>query len=401
MKTTACRLCGKAEVSVLRDFGPQPLCNRYLTAQDESEYAHPLRLGQCGACGLVQLDQFPPSGQVLSRFNWITYREPEGHLDVLADVLGRLPGITTKSVFCGTTFKDDSLLDRMEKKGFNRRWRVDPQKDLGVENPRAGLETIQEKLDCDAARKIAGARGRADVVIARHILEHAHDPRRFMDAVKELAAPGGYVVFEAPACERVMEKNDFGGVWEEHILYFTAETFKRAFTAAGLSLAEFITYPYFLEDSLVGVARLKAEPAKPVSAEILGREISRARAYARGLDKTRLEFQGLLGESAHRGQAALFGAGHRSATFINLLGLKDLIGFVVDDDPNKRGLLMPGSRLPILESSALCEKGVKLCLLNLSCESEAKVVKNNAPFLEQGGKFVSIFPDSPYALKTV
>lgn len=397
MKTAACRLCGKPDLSILLDFGSQPLCNRYLKGEDEAEYAHPLRLGQCAACGLVQLDEPAPSGQVLSRFDWITYREPEGHLDDLAGVLARLPGVAAQSVFCGVTFKDDTLLDRMEKKGFGRRWRLDPKKDLGIDNPRAGLETIQEKLDPEAARRIAGARGRADVVIARHILEHAHDPRRFVEAVKELAAPGGYVVFEAPACERVMEKNDFGGVWEEHVLYFTGETFKRMFSAAGLSLAEFKIYPYFLEDSLVGVARLTPGAPKPILEDVLRKEIARARAYAQGLSQAREEFRGLLGPGS---KAALFGAGHRSATFINLLGLKDLISFVVDDDPNKRGLLMPGSRLPILESSALCEKGVKLCLLNLSPESEAKVVKNNAPFLEQGGKFVSIFADSPYALKT-
>ena len=84
---------------------------------------------------------------------------------------------------------------------------------------------------------------------------------------------------------------------------------------------------------------------------------------------------------------------------VNLLGLKDLLGFVVDDDPNKKGLLMPGSHLPISGSAALLERGVALCLLNMSPESEEKVVAKNKAFLEAGGTFASVFPESRYALE--
>ena len=44
----------------------------------------------------------------------------------------------------------------------------------------------------------------------------------------------------------------------------------------------------------------------------------------------------------------MLGAGHLSGAFINLYGLAEQIEFVADDNPNKQGLLMPGSRLPIL-----------------------------------------------------
>jgi hypothetical protein len=43
----------------------------------------------------------------------------------------------------------------------------------------------------------------------------------------------------------------------------------------------------------------------------------------------------------------MFGADHLACTFVNLLGLKDVVRFVADDNPHKLGLFMPGSRLPI------------------------------------------------------
>src|SRR5438093_54758 len=80
-----------------------------------------------------------------------------------------------------------------------------------------GVETIQDKLTLAQARQIAARRGETDVIIARHILEHAHDLHAFIEAVRALAKPGGYVLFEVPDCTLAFEKQDITTLWEEHI----------------------------------------------------------------------------------------------------------------------------------------------------------------------------------------
>jgi hypothetical protein len=72
--------------------------------------------------------------------------------------------------------------------------------------------------------------------------------------------------------------------------------------------------------------------------------------------------------------------------------IKDYIDFIVDDDPNKQSIYMPGSSLPVKESDSLINEGIKLCLLSLSPESEEKVLNHNMNFVENGGVFSSIFP---------
>jgi pyrroline-5-carboxylate reductase len=99
------------------------------------------------------------------------------------------------------------------------------------------------------------------------------------------------------------------------------------------------------------------------------------------------------------GKIALFGAGHMGCTFVNLLQLQNLVDFFVDDNPDKAGLYMPGSRLPIYPSSALLGREIKLCLLSLNPAIEEKVIQKNRAFLDAGGRFVSIFPGSNNALK--
>jgi hypothetical protein len=127
-------------------------------------------------------------------------------------------------------------------------------------------------------------------------------------------------------------------------------------------------------------------------------EKSRLAAFSRGFSDRRQAMRQLLQEWRRAGKIAVFGAGHQSVMFINLLGVADLIDFVVDDDPHKLGLRLPGSRLPIVASANLANGEVKLCLSSLSVESEIKVVQKLSRFFEEGGSFASIFPVRPETL---
>ena len=60
------------------------------------------------------------------------------------------------------------------------------------------------------------------------------------------------------------------------------------------------------------------------------------------------------------GPVAVLGAGHLACAFINYLRVGEHVSFVVDDNPHKHGLRMPGSRLPIRGASALLEERVAL-----------------------------------------
>ena len=84
--------------------------------------------------------------------------------------------------------------------------------------------------------------------------------------------------------------------------------------------------------------------------------------------------------------------------FLNLMEIGEFIDFVVDDFPEKRGLYMPGSKLPIVGSQEMIGKDIRLCLTSLNMESEQKVIQKNQEFIESGGTFASIFPSSSIAL---
>ncbi len=396
-----CRICNEVTVVELLDLGMHPISNRFLADLAAEEDLHPMVIGQCNVCGLVQLINPVPADELLSPYEWITYNEPERHLDQLVDVISTLPGISGDATICGISYKDDSTLARFKQRGFDHAWRIDTDSDLGITDAGAGIETIQDRLCFELASTLWQKYGAPDVVIARHILEHAYDTPRFMEALSRLVKPTGYVVLEVPDCTRVLKTLDYSTIWEEHILYFTLETFQNCFCLGGFSLDRLMCYPYPYEDSLVGIARPQREttPAFP-SENVLENEKQRAQDFAQGLSQRRYALSRFLREyRKSRGKIAMFGAGHLACMFINVMGLAGDITFVVDDHPHKRGLFMPGSRLPIHSSDVLIEENVKLCLTSLTPESEEKVIENNQAFVDQGGEFASIFPASKHALR--
>jgi hypothetical protein len=397
-----CLCCDTPTVELLRDYGSHPICNRFLRDPQAEEFLHPMRIGQCSACGLVQALDPVPAPELVPTVDWITYSEPEGHLDRVAETLVALPGLKPGAVFGGVSFKDDTLLARMQRRGFVT-WRLDLHADLGVERKGCGVETIQIQLIVERARQIVAQRGRADVVIARHILEHAYNLRGFMAAVTALAKSGGYVAFEVPDCTLAFDKHDVTTLWEEHIAYFTPATYRHAITAGGAALAHYECHPYPFENCLVSVTRVPSnKPPESPAPDALAAELSRGRAFAASLPERQESLRNFLAKfRQEKGKIALFGAGHLACTWVHLLGLRDLIEFVADDNPHKQGLFMPGSLLPIRGSASLLADGIKLVLLSVNPEVEAKVIAKNRAFVDQGGIFASIFPASQYSIAHV
>ena len=395
-----CCVCKAKSVIKLLNTGKQPISNRFLINPSGNEYKHSLVMGQCSDCGLMQLVNPAPAKELLSPYDWITYNEPEGHLDDLTDKLTSLPGINKDSTFLGISFKEDTTLERLNKRGFNNTRRIDTAVDLKITEASAGIETIQDRLDHKTVDGLIGKYGCADVVIARHILEHTFDTKQFMEIIQRLTKPDGYVVFEAPDCMRALETFDYSTLWEEHILYFTPETFNNTLSFGGFSKVWYRLYEYPIENSMVAIVKLRSDIDKVYpSQKVLEIEKKRAKVFAGGLDKRKKSINSYLGKYRQKhGKIAIFGAGHLACMYMNLMELKDYIELVVDDNPNKKGLFMPGSRLPIYGSDFLIKENIKLCLLSLSPESEENVICKNQAFIDKGGKFASIFPASKNAL---
>lgn len=395
-----CHICKTAAVAPRLALGAHPVSSHFAASASDKGAAYDISLGICPACGVVQLMQPLPYQALISPFDWFSYREPEGHLDDLVEKITRLPDITTASRILGVSVKDQTTIDRFSASGFSTTLMLDPRADLGVVEQNAGVECVQHYLTAERARKWVTENGVCDVVIARHIVEHAEDVDGFLSAMSALLDDGGYMVLEVPDCLANLQRQDIAMVWEEHTAYFTPDSFRGVLTNFGFEEVLFEQYPLTFEDCLVVVGcKRSGQRHEPVKTQGAG-EGNALATFVDGVENWRDRYRAYLQARIDQGEkVGLYGAGHLSCAFVNYYDFGDIISFVVEDTPEKQGLFLPGSNLPIVPSARLVTEGIGLCLLSLSPDSEDKVIANNAAFVAAGGQFMSIFAASGRSMR--
>jgi hypothetical protein len=395
----SCLVCGSSEVAAHIDVGEHPVASFFLEDVHQSEKPYSLVLGQCPGCGTVQLMQPVPHHALVPPYDWLLAREPEEHLD---DAVARIIGegiLSPQSVIGGLTYKDDTTVERFRNLGFPSTWRLDLKNDFELTDPAANIETVQKLVSPERMAGIARNHPPADLLIVRHITEHTEDLSAFMAGLAELVAPDGQLMLEIPDCSSSLELGEYCMIWEEHSLYFTPETFALVPALGGFSTLWLKIYERPFENSLVLLARKGGPPARPVVSEAARSQIGLLESYGSGYAIARRTLRDDLEKfRREQGPIALFGAGHLAHAFANFMGVSDLIDFVADDTPQKQGKYLSGAKLPILPSSELLTRNIKLCLLALSIPSEPAVIERNASFVSSGGTFRSILRASPRSI---
>lgn len=338
-----------------------------------------------------------PPEMVRPQYSWIKYTEPEGHLARLTADLISTCGLRQDARILGFSSLDDSMLTRFRQRGFVQTYRLEPSKDLGIQDPLAGLESAQHALTPERVDSLVSQHGLADLILARRVLEHAHAPLKLLSSLAKMLKPTGYLMIEVPDSTKFLSSCDHSFVWEEHISYFTGQTIGRLLQHSNLTSSMSRTYEYPLEDSLVEV--VQPGVSKPAANTSVSAEVELAAKFGKRFGDRRQKVQAdLLRLKSEGKRVAVLGAGHLAVKFVNFYHLEDLVYCVVDDNPQKLGMCLPGSGLPVRASTALMEDDIALCLLSVGPESEDKVTAAKREYLARGGRFGSIFALSPMAV---
>ncbi len=379
MQDVPCTVCAKCTIDTVIDFGLQPPANRFISKDslEKNEDVYPLGFGYCSSCKTIQLSSRMPMQEIKPRFDWIIYNEPGQHLDDLVYHLFRLPGIGPASRILGVTYKDQSTLNRFLQFGLPSGNCLSNEDFSIFRDPELAVSTVEKYAP-------------VNLLIARHVIEHALDAVGLINKLRKLISSHGYLVIEVPDCEKFLRKGNHAFIWEEHMSYFTHESLFMLAEKTGARVVWSARYPYPYEDSLVAAFQFVQSPVNlsPSRFAIDGL----LQNFNQSLLASKSEWKARL--KAYRDQGyrlAVFGAGHLTAKWINFLCLSEFFDCVIDDNPYKIGMHMPGSKLPILPSHALRETGIKICISTLSPESELKVRKKLSHYFDGGGIFIPAF----------
>lgn len=392
---------------LLIDLGAFPVAHKFVPPEaEQTEQTFALRLGVGKHSHLVGLIDPPPWQALTPIYPWVVCNEPEDHLDRVAATISSL--IPPDARILGLSDKDRTLLQRISQLKSRASGHIGMfSHPLLDEQVKPGVEVVQAAMSAlDTSTEPAQT---YDLVVARHILEHTSDPRAFLAKLKQLTGRDGLALIEVPDNEKAFKNGQHTVIWEEHSLYFTEFTLNALLEENGLKVLSFQRYPMALEDILIAVVVNNPENANqhsknakngtvfhyhqhPFHHTTIQTEARLPKQFALSFASTRSLLQAKLQRYCQQhNKIAILGAGHLGAAFVNYYGVGEFIDAVIDDDPNKQGLRLPGCLLPITSSEALNCGEFGLCLLTCNPWNNDKIAARNQGFLHAGGEFLSVF----------
>ncbi len=364
----SCRHCGCSDHLPFVDLGSAPFSNSYLDEQSlqVSEKWFPLQVVVCTECWLAQTEQlsdmkelFPPDYAYFSSFSssWVR------HAEQCVSALVKRFQLDASSRVIEIAANDGYLLQHVQKRGIPCLG-IEPTASTAAAARDRGIEIVQEFFGTPLAEKLAAAGVRADVSIANNVLAHVPDINDFVAGVRLLLKEGGVAVFEFPHLMRMVAGVQFDTIYHEHYSYLSLMTVTRIFETQGLEIfdvEELATHGGSLRVLAQDVTQGRHAKTARV-AELLAREAEAGldtAGYYEGfqtrVDAVKGAFLEFLDRARQEGRVvAGYGAAAKGNTLLNYAGVKaDLIRYVVDRNPAKRGKCLPGSRIPIVAEARL------------------------------------------------
>lgn len=404
-RTSLCRFCGTGLEHSFVDLGAQPPSNSYLRPADlaQMEPFFPLHAFVCGSCYLVQLEQFQSPADIFSNYAYFSsyseswLRHAETYCDSMIDRFG----FDATNQVVEIASNDGYLLQYFVKKNIPV---------LGVEPAANVAEAAEEKgvptrvcfFGRDTARALVNDGYSADLLLGNNVLAHVPDLNDFVAGLEIVLKPNGILTMEFPHLLRLMEGNQFDTIYHEHFSYYSFLTVEKIFAAHDMRLFDVEELP-----THGGSLRIYGCPAKANRkasnrvAELKRREkaagLNTMRAYdgfGERVKRVKRRLLSFLIRAKEDGKSvAAYGAAAKGNTLLNYCGVgSDIIDYVVDANPHKQGLCLPGSHIPIVEPSRIAETRPDYLLI-LPWNLTDEIVAASTEIRDWGGKFIVPIPD--------
>ncbi|MCI5133591.1 MAG: methyltransferase domain-containing protein, partial [Candidatus Electrothrix sp. AW2] len=265
-----------------------------------------------------------------------------------------------------------------------------------------GVPVLREFFGEQTALRLVAQDRQADLLIGNNVYAHVPDINDFTCGLKAMLKPGGTITLEFPHLLRLIEQNQFDTVYHEHFSYLSLGTVSRIFQTAGLRVwhvEQLTTHGGSLR--MFGCHSDDSRENTPVVYELLEeekrnglQELAAYQGFQHRADRIKNDLLTFLIEQKKAGKkVAGYGAAAKGNTLLNYAGVRpDLLPFVCDAAPSKQGKYLPGSRIEILEPSALKVYNPD-CVLILPWNLKDEIMYQLSSKSQLGSSFVTAVPE--------
>jgi SAM-dependent methyltransferase len=366
------------------------------------EPRYPLDLAVCPDCSLVQiLAQVPPKRLFVDNYLYFSsysddlLRHSREHAQALVSALGLGP----KSLVVEIASNDGYLLRNFVEAGVPVLG-IDPAPAQAEAAEAAGVPTLREFFGSQMAHRLRAEGRRADVIVANNVLAHTPDPNDLVEGMAILLARDGIVTIENTYVRDLIANLAFDTIYHEHFSYFSCTAIDALVRPHGLFLNGVVHFPGIQGGSLRWRLGKRDDPDSTVERYLreeheLGLvEPGYYRRFGERVETVSRELIELLrGLKADGASIAAYGAAAKGTVLLNHVGIDGaLIDFVVDRNPHKHGLFMPGVHVPIRGPEALLEERPDYLLL-LAWNYREEIMRQQDEYRRLGGRFVVPLPE--------
>ena len=265
-----------------------------------------------------------------------------------------------------------------------------------------GYHTYPEFWTTALSSQILEDHGKQDLIFSANCMCHIQDLDDAFTAIKALLSDDGVFVFEDPALDKMIERNSYDQIYDEHAHIFSVTALKNILNNNGLDI--------FRVDNLSvhgGTNRLYVKHKNNNKFSIqtsvdlnlqreqeLGlKKYSTYIKFAEKVKQSKSDLVNLLDTLKKQGKKIVsYGATSKSTTVFNYCGItKDQIDYIVDTTPHKQGKLSPGTHIPVVSPETGFNDSVDVAFLG-AWNFEDEILSKESNFIESGGFFVSHVP---------
>ena len=390
-----CLICDSSDLKQIIDLGSHPFADTFVPESrvSEPDLIYPLVCDLCQSCGNVQTRyetnpllrysqieySYTSSNSAFSRNHWDEYAKE------VSDEIKQKPDSLVVEIG-----SNDGYLTQQFLKNKNRVLGVDPSPYMAELAKQRDVKTIVGLFGKEASEEILRDYGKADLVIANNVFNHADNPVEFTKSVSDILSSEGSFVFEQPYWLISIKSGKFDQIYHEHVSYFTVKSAKKLLERAGLAIKSARVVDYH-----GGSLRIIAQKKENVISESLEAKklIEEEESYGtfkletyQAFMKKNLEQRNRFMQKVHKikeeGHPIIgVGAPAKGNTFLNFYNLDNsLIDYVTDSSPHKKGKYTPATRIPIVGDEIFSKYGKVYALIlswNLANQLKEKLYAIN------------------------